>query len=38
MQEMSTRQRFLFRAIVLLIILMVLSMFGLIRRNPTIVY
>jgi hypothetical protein len=38
MQEMSTRQRFLFRAIVLVIILMVLSMFGLIRRNPSIVY
>ena len=38
MQEMSKRQRFLFRAIVLVIILMVLSMFGLIRRNPTIVY
>lgn len=38
MQEMSTRQRFLFRVIVLVIILMVLSMFGLIRRNSTIVY
>jgi hypothetical protein len=38
MEGMSTRQRFLFRVIVLVIILMVLSMFGLIRRNPTIVY
>ena len=38
MQKMSTRQRVLFRAIVLVIILVVLAMFGLIRRNPTIVY
>jgi hypothetical protein len=38
MQEISTRQRFIFRAIVLVIILVVLSMFGLIRRNPAIVY
>lgn len=38
MQEISTRQRVLLRAIVLVIILMVLAMFGLIRRNPAIVY
>ena len=38
MQEISTRQRILFRAIVLVIILMVLAMFGLIRRHPAIVY
>jgi hypothetical protein len=38
MQEISTRQRALFRAIVLVIILVVLAMFGLIRRNPAIVY
>ena len=38
MQEISTRQRVLLRAIVLVIILMVLAMFGFIRRNPTIVY
>jgi hypothetical protein len=34
MQEISTRQRVLLRAIVLVIILMVLAMFGLIRRIP----
>ena len=38
MQEISTRQRVLLRAIVLVVILMVLAMLGLIRRNPTIVY
>ena len=38
MQEISTRQRVLLRAIVLVIILMALAMFGLIRRGPTIVY
>jgi len=38
MQEISTRQRMLLRTIALVIILMVLAMFGLIRRNPTIVY
>jgi CHASE3 domain sensor protein len=38
MQEISTRQRILLRAIVLVIIVMVLAMLGLIRRNPTIVY
>jgi hypothetical protein len=38
MQEISTRQRVLLRAIVLVIILMVLAMFGLIRWNPAIVY
>jgi hypothetical protein len=37
MQEISTRQRVLVRAIVLVIILMVLAMFGLLRRNPPIV-
>jgi hypothetical protein len=37
-EEISTRQRVLLRAIVLVIILMVLAMLGLIRRNPTIVY
>lgn len=38
MQEISTRQRMLLRTIALVIILMVLAMFGLIRRNPAIVY
>jgi len=38
MQEISTRQRVLLRAIVHAIILMVLAMFELIRRNPTVVY
>jgi hypothetical protein len=38
MQEISTRQRFLLRAIVLVMVLMILGMFGLIRRNPNIVY
>jgi len=38
MKEISTRQRVLLRAIVLVIILVVLAMFGLIRRNPTILY
>ena len=38
MQKISTRQRMLLRTIALIIILMVLAMFGLIRRNPTIVY
>jgi hypothetical protein len=38
MQEISTRQRVLLRAIVLVIIVMVLAMFGLLRRNPLIVY
>lgn len=38
MQEISTQQRVLLRAIVLLVILMILAWFGLIRRNPTIVY
>ena len=38
MQEISTRQRVFLRAIVLVIILVVLGMFGLIRRNPAIVY
>jgi hypothetical protein len=37
MQEISTRQRFLVRAIVLVIILIVLSMFGVLRRTPAIV-
>lgn len=36
MQEISTRQRLLFRAIVLVIILVVLWMFGVIRRSPAI--
>ena len=38
MPEISTRQRVLLRAIVLVIILIVLAMFGLIRRNAPIVY
>jgi hypothetical protein len=38
MQEISTRQRVLLRAIVLVIILVVLAMFGLLRRNAPIVY
>ena len=37
MQEISTRQRVLLRAIVLVVILMVVAMFSLIRRNPPIV-
>jgi hypothetical protein len=37
MQEISTRQRVLVRAIVLVIILMVLAMCGLLRRTPPIV-
>jgi hypothetical protein len=38
MQEISTRQRVYLRAIVLVVILMVLAMFGLIRRGAPIVY
>jgi hypothetical protein len=38
MQEISTRQKVLLRAIVLVIILVVLAMFGLLRRNAPIVY
>jgi hypothetical protein len=38
MQEISTRQRILLRAIMLVIILMVLAIFGLLRRNALIVY
>jgi hypothetical protein len=38
MQAISTRQRVLFRAIVLAVILIVLAMFGLIRTEPVIVY
>ena len=38
MEEMTTHQSVLFRAVVLVIILMVLAMFGLIRRTPTVVY
>jgi len=37
MQEISTRQRFLLRAIVLAIIVIVLAMFGLIRQNAAVV-
>lgn len=38
MQELSTRQRVLFRAIVLVIILLVLAILGVIRRNASVVY
>jgi hypothetical protein len=38
MQELSTRQRVLFRAIVLVIILVVLAIPGVIRRNAPVVY
>jgi hypothetical protein len=38
MQELSTRQRVLFRAIVLVIVLVVLAILGVIRRNATVVY
>ena len=38
MQQLSTRQRFILRALVLVIVLMVLATFGLIRRNPLIVH
>jgi hypothetical protein len=37
-QEFSTRQRFVFRAIVLIIILIILAMFGVIRRDASVVY
>ena len=37
MQEISTRQRVLLRAIVLAVIVIALAMFGLIRTNPAIV-
>jgi hypothetical protein len=37
-EKMTTHQRVLFRAVVLVIILMVLAMFDLIRRTPTVVY
>jgi len=36
MQEICRGERFLVRAIVLVIILVVLSMFGVIRRSPAI--
>jgi hypothetical protein len=38
MQEISTRQRILLRAIVLVVVVVVLAMLGVIRRNPAIVY
>ena len=38
MQAITTRQRILFRAVVLAVILIVLAMFGLIRTEPVIVY
>ncbi len=38
MQEISTRQRLILRAVVVVIILVVLAMFGLIRRNASVVY
>jgi hypothetical protein len=37
-QEFSPRQRFVFRAIVLVIILVVLALFGVLRRNASVVY
>jgi hypothetical protein len=38
MQEISTRQKILLRAIVLAVVVVVLAMLGVIRRNPAIVY
>ena len=38
METMTTHQRILLRAIVLVIILMVLAMFGLLSRTPAIVH
>ena len=38
MQEFSTGQRILFRATVLVVILVVLAMLGLIRQNASVVY
>jgi hypothetical protein len=38
MQQISTRQRIMLRAIVLVILLIVLAAVGLIRRNPLILY
>ncbi len=38
MQQLSTRQRIILRAVVLVIVLVVLAAFGLIRRNPLIVH
>jgi hypothetical protein len=38
MQQMSTRQRVLFRVIVLAVIVMVLAMFGLLRDHAPVLY
>ena len=38
MEEFSPRQRFVFRAVVLVIILIILAMFGVIRQNASVVY
>jgi hypothetical protein len=38
MQEISTRQRLLFRVIVLAVIVMVLAMFGVLRHDAVVVY
>ena len=38
MQELSTGQRILLRVVVVVVILVVLAMFGLIQRNPAVVY
>ncbi len=38
MQELSTGQRILLRVVVVVVILVVLAMFGLIERNPAVVY
>ena len=38
MQAISTRQRFLLRAIVLAAILVALAMFGLLDRTPAVVH
>ena len=38
MRQLSTRQRFILRALVLVIVLVVLAMFGLIGRNPIILH
>ena len=38
MQEFTTGQRIVFRAVVLIAILIVLAMFGVLRQNASVVY
>ena len=38
MQEFTPAQRFVFRAVVLIAILIVLAMFGILRQNASVVY